>query len=100
MATTSVRMPWRDGTVRNLQFVTEQFETGLYVAVHICDQNWVYIDKWPGQTTDPRTEEEYHRELRSSSSQQGHFVPQYSTDPEWNPGYLPPIEETDEGSVH
>jgi hypothetical protein len=34
-------------------------------------------------------EETYHKELRKQASEKGHFVPEESTDYEWNPGYNP-----------
>jgi len=86
MPLTSIKLDW-NGTERRLQFITEQHETGLYVAVQACNEEWKPVTP-PTETTDVRTEEVYHRELRLEASKQGNFVPQYSTNPEWNPGYI------------
>jgi len=44
-------------------------------------------------------EEAYHKKLRLEASEKGHFIPEESTDPQWNPGYVEPPEEIeDDGS--
>lgn len=94
MAVTSVTVPWKDGTKRNLQFITQQFPTGLFVGVQICNEDWKPFGE-PAETTDIRSEEEYHKSLRAEAHAKGQFVAQYSTNPEWHPGYVEPKEEED-----
>lgn len=94
MALTSIEMNWKDGTTRRLQFYTEQHDTGLYVAVQICNEDWKPLGD-PAQTTDIREESVYHKELRAAASESKQFVAQYSTNPEWNPGYVPETENED-----
>lgn len=94
MALTSIEMNWKDGSVRRLQFYTEQHETGLYVAVQICNENWKPVGE-AAETTDTREESVYHKELRETATEKGEFVAQYSTNPEWNPGYVSETKNED-----
>lgn len=87
MPVTSIEIKDKQGISRKLQFITEQYETGLYVAVYTCDKDWIPRGT-PSQTTDVRTEEVYHRELREKAFETGDLVPQYCTNPEWTPGYI------------
>lgn len=43
-------------------------------------------------------QEEYHRTLRIDAVKKGHFVPRYSTNPEWSPGYIEPTEGEQENT--
>ena len=85
MALTSLKITWKD-TEQYLQFMTEQFPTGLYVKVQTCNEKWIPVGE-ASETTDDREEEFFHRALRMESVARGTYVPQYSTNPEWNPGY-------------
>ena len=56
----------------------------LSIATNVADEEYRPI----GQSLNAAkmmTEEEYHRDLRKQSKENGHFVPEYSTNPEWNP---------------
>lgn len=96
MALTSIHIKWKD-TDQYLQFITEQFPTGLYVRVQSCNEKWVPVGS-ASETTDDRKEEFFHRALRLESQARGTFVPQYSTDPEWNPGASGSDYDVDKGS--
>lgn len=97
MSITSVEIPQQDGSKKRLQFYTEQHPTRLFVGVRQCDQEWIPFGE-PAETTDPRSEETYHKELRKAAVEKGQFVAQYSTNPEWNPGYTPP-EDGDQSTL-
>jgi hypothetical protein len=97
MALTSLEME-QNGKMHRLQFMTEQHPTGLYVAVQSCTDKWIPIGP-PSETTDIRDEETYHRELRIDSVKHGTYVPQYSTDPQWNPGADPKDYEIHDDST-
>jgi hypothetical protein len=97
MALTSLEIDQK-GTIHRLQFITEQHPTGLYVAVQSCTEKWIPIGA-PSETTDIRDEETYHRELRIESIAHGTYVPQYSTDPQWNPGAKAEDYEIQDGEL-
>jgi hypothetical protein len=88
MPVTSLEILQSDGSAKRLQFITEQHETGLFVGVRQCDEDWNPFGE-PAETVDHRLEEVYHKELRAAAKEKNQFVAQYSTNPEWNPGYIP-----------
>lgn len=88
MPTTALKI---DGI--NMLFMTVTRPDGnCDVDVYLADQNFVVSGK-PSLSVVPMTEEAYHKDLRRLASEQGHFMKDYSTNPEWNPGYLPPVED-------
>lgn len=89
MPVTSVEILQKDGSKSKLQFWTQQFPTGIFVGVRKCDDDWNPVGE-PAETTDPREESAYHKELRQAAHEKGQFVAQFSTNPEWNPGYKEP----------
>jgi len=103
MPVTSIETTWaKDGSKRRMQFVTYPIVNNdkilTHVLVYSCDENWVSLDD-PAQTFDDREEEVYHRELRKVAHEKGELVKQYTTDPEWNPDYVPSNEEGDDTST-
>jgi len=80
-----------DGSTKKVKFITQDFAVNLSVDVYTCDENWIPKGE-PMQGTHTDDEEKFHRELREEASKRGHFVPEQSTDPEWNPGYVAPEE--------
>lgn len=88
MALTSLKLNEKD----RLQFITDQLEEGLKVMVYTCDENWKPQGE-PAISGDKRTEEVFHRELRQAALEKGHYVPEHSTDPDWNPGL--PTDKTE-----
>lgn len=88
MATTALRID-----NNNLLFMTATRPDGhCDVDVHLADENFSPIGT-PSLSAVKMTEEEYHKDLRRLASEQGHLIKDFSTNPEWNPGYLPPIED-------
>lgn len=60
----------------------------LNVELRICDED--FIPMGPGSLSiHEDNEETYHRNLRIEAKKKGHFVPEESTDHEWNPDYKP-----------
>jgi len=70
----------------------------LTVDLRICDKDFVPLIKGHTSIHD-EDEETYHRKLRVAATEKGHFVPEESTDPEWNPGYEEPLEEISNGDT-
>ncbi len=60
----------------------------LTVDLRACDEDFIPsgIGSYSVHEDD---EETYHRKLRIAATEKGHFVPEQSTDHEWNPGYNP-----------
>ena len=60
----------------------------LTVDLRACDEDFIPsgIGSYSVHEDD---EETYHRKLRIAATEKGHFVPEQSTDHEWNPGYKP-----------
>lgn len=88
MALTSLKIE-KDGMINYLQFMTDQLEDGiLRILLYVCDSSWEPLGE-PQISGDRRTEEDFHVQLRISATEKGHYVPEFSTDPEWNVGYKP-----------
>ena len=86
MATTALTIKTEDVT-KNLLFMTVQREDGICdVDIFLCNENHDVMGT-PSLGVANKTEEDYHKELRLDASAKGHFVPEHSTNPEWNPGY-------------
>jgi hypothetical protein len=74
--------------INHLQFVTDPLEDGiLRILLYTCGADWLPIGE-PQRSGDIRTEEDYHRNLRIEATKQGHYVKEFSTDPQWNPDYI------------
>jgi len=87
--------PKKEGT-KKIKFITQDFAVNLSIDIYQCDEDWVPMGE-PTQGTHTDDEELYHRNLRSEAAKRGHYVPQESTNPEWNPGYVSPDEPLDIG---
>lgn len=85
MAFTTIEIPSEQGP-RRLMFATiapTENEKQIVVTVLACREDFTPF-KQIQNTVDPRTEEEFHKQLRKDASEKGHFRKQYSTNPEWN----------------
>jgi hypothetical protein len=100
MALTSLKIE-KDGMINYLQFATDQLEDDiLRILLYVCNPDWEPLGD-PQISGDRRTEEDFHIQLRLSATEKGHYVPEYSTDPQWNPGYKKEEHEdnTDQATV-
>lgn len=90
MATTSLKIKAPDGSDTRLSFMTsEAGEKIMLVNIYKTDEDFNPVGTASVSVSEHASEEEYHRELRKQASEKGHFVPDYSTNPEWNPDYKP-----------
>ena len=90
MATTALRID-----NNNLMFMTATRPDGhCDVDVYMTNEDFVPMGK-PSLSAVKMTEEEYHKDLRRLASEQGHLVKDFCTNPEWTPGYIPPIEDAE-----
>jgi len=82
MAVTSLRID-KDGVITHLMMMTAPTPAGVDIDVQLTDAEFMPVGK-PSLSAMAKDEEEYHRELRTASHEKGHFVPEHSTNPEWN----------------
>lgn len=76
---------------KRIKFVTQDFEHNLSIDIYQCDENWIEVGQ-PTEGTHVDNEELYHKTLREEAEKRGHYVPEESTNSEWNPGYVVPDE--------
>ena len=85
----------KDGVEQRLIIMTVSTPTGVDVDISLADENFM-----PTGTlsigVDSRREDDYHKELRIAAKEKGQLMSEYSTNPEWNPGYKEPTEEATE----
>lgn len=93
MATTSLRIEEK-GRINHLQFMTVPTEKGVDIDVMLTDSDFIPVGN-PSMSAMPVSEEEYHRKLRKEASERGQYVKENSTNPEWNPDYVPEEEYTE-----
>lgn len=79
---------------KRLMFVTQVYdEGGFTLNIYGCDENFIPMGT-PITKELVGDEESYHKSLRKDAEKRGQYVPGHSTNPEWNPGYVAPSEET------
>lgn len=94
MATTTIKTK-KDEQDHILLLMTVPREGGgLDVDIYLGNENYEPVGQ-PSLGFDPRTEEEYHKELRKQAHERNELIVEASTNPEWNPGYVAP-EETEQ----
>jgi hypothetical protein len=69
---------------KNIVFITQQQEKALYIALYSADEEFKPMGP-PQESIHEDPEETWHKNLRRDASEKGHYVPQFSTNPEWNP---------------
>jgi hypothetical protein len=64
----------------------------LSIDLRVCDEDFIPVG---GGSISVHEDDEqtYHTNLRIQAQEKGHFVPEESTDHQWNPGYDPANEE-------
>lgn len=99
MPVTALKVPRDQGVIRT-KVVTTATEHGLLVELYNCDSEWREVGN-PERYGETVPEDQYHKALRMDASIAGHYIPEESTDPEWNPNYKEETEnenrETREG---
>ena len=103
MATTALRIKSEDNSETKLTFLTSQVgESVIVVNIYRTDDEYNPVGTGSISVAQFPSEEDYHRELRKQAHEKGQFVPDYSTNPEWNPGYVEPTSDGYEfqGDLH
>lgn len=83
MPCTAIRIKKDDKIIR-LKFITVAHEIYTDVDVYQCNEEFIPVGK-PEMGVHKSLEHDYHTELRSEAAKLGQFVPEESTNPEWNP---------------
>jgi len=94
MATTSLKIKTEDGTENRLMFLTTQsLEDIINVTIYRATEDFTPTGVASHGIAEFTSEEEYHKDLRRQAHDKGQFVPDYSTNPDWNPGYVEPQDD-------
>lgn len=92
MATTALRINNPELGEQRMLFMTAPTPTGIDIDIVLADAEFLPVGK-PSLGAMNGSEEDYHKKLRVESSKKGQFVPEFSSNPEWNPGYVEPVED-------
>lgn len=86
MATTAIKTT-KNGKELNTLFMTVQRPDGnCDVDIYPANENFEPLGT-ASLGVCIKNEESYHKELRKQALEHGHFVPDFSTNPEWHPSY-------------
>lgn len=95
MPCTALKIINEDGSIKRIKFLTIWNPPFTDIDLYNCNEDFIPMDN-PVSTQVEMDEDSYHKKLRTEASGKGHFVPEESTDPQWNPGYIEiPDEESE-----
>lgn len=96
MATTALKIT-KNGQEQRLLFMTVPRGDGRGLDVDVFKATAEFMPEGTPSlgVSEMVDEEAYHKALRDNAFKEGHFVPEFSTNPEWNPGYVEevPVKE-------
>jgi hypothetical protein len=85
MAATALKIKQGDKTYHFLM-VTIPGEKGTDLAFHTTNDKYEIDSKVePQYGVNAKDEDQYHKDLRVDAEKAGEFIPEFSTNPEWNP---------------
>lgn len=101
MATTALKIV-KNGQEERLLFMTVPREDGRGLDVDIFKATDEFMPEGTPSLgiSEMVDEAEYHKALRDNALKEGHFVPEFSTNPEWNPGYVEEVPAEDYPDFH
>ena len=82
------------GETRLLLMTVPKEDGGVDVDIYMANEDF-YPEGKSSVGYAQQNEEEYHKELRFKSHERGHFISEFSTNPEWNPDWTPAVIEED-----
>lgn len=95
MPCTAIKITKDDGTTVRIKFMTVGNPGHIDIDLYHCNEEFIPIGE-PLMSQVEGDEESYHKKLRLEASEKNQFVPEESTDRDWNPGYIePPENETE-----
>ena len=87
MAATALKIESNGRVVHLLVLSIPGEDENLDLAIHNTASDYEVIPNLtPEYGVSAKNEENYHKDLRKDAHLEGHFVPEFSTNPEWNPG--------------
>ena len=95
MSCTALKLESKDGLIRRLKFMTVSNPGHIDLDIFNCNEEFIPIGE-PVEGYHEMDEETYHKKLRKDASEKGQFVPEESTDHNWNPGYIEYTEEDED----
>lgn len=94
--TTAICIIQPNGEKKRLLFMTMATVGAVHVDLFLANEEFEPIGEPSlGESPTITDEVEYHTKLRAEAHDKGQFVPEYSTDPELNPGYVAPVDNVD-----
>lgn len=85
MAATALKIE-KGGKTYHFLMVTVPGEKGTDLAFHgTNDRHEINPEIQPEYGVSEKDEDHYHKDLRIDAKKAGEFVPEFSTNPEWNP---------------
>lgn len=85
MAATALKITKGEQTY-HLLMVTVKGENGTDIAIHNVKSDYIIEQgSKPEYGVSNKEEDLYHKDLRVDALKAGHFMPEFSTNPEWNP---------------
>jgi len=98
MPCTALKITKEDGTIVRIKFLTIWNPPFTDIDLFTCNEDFAPIGN-PGITQVEMDEESYHKKLRIDASAKNQYVPEESTDPQWNPGYTEPQEDGSQNTL-
>jgi hypothetical protein len=93
MATTTLKIKTESDEQKLMFMTAETGENIIVVTIYKTDDEYNPTGTGSMSVAQYPTEEAYHKDLRKQASEKGQYVPEYSTNPEWNPGYVEPQDD-------
>lgn len=84
MAVTALKITDEEGEKKVLFMTVPRKEKGVDVDIFVANEEFEATGT-PSMGICQMNEEIYHVNLRKEAAEKGQFVPEFSTNPEWNP---------------
>lgn len=88
MPVTTLEIPQNEQVVRMMFITTPVSDTETRIDIYTCNEEFMPTGQ-PLNRIITMNEYDYHIKMREEAREKGHFRPDFSTNPEWNPGYVP-----------
>ena len=88
MATTALEIKTNSVTQRLLFMTVDAGDGVMHVDIYKADENFLPEGTPSIGVSEHASEEDYHKSLRGFAEEQGQFIADSSTNPEWNPSYV------------
>ena len=93
MATTALEITREDKVTRLLFMTVDNGDGIIHVDIFLADDEFMPVGTPSLGVSEHPNEEAYHKSLREQAHERDQFRPEFSTNPEWSPGYVEPEEQ-------